>query len=172
MGVKHSMKPLKLLDPTRLESILPLLMLAILAGFTYALFFQVPSAGIYFSSQGTLSSVYVTASPDKALLVGDQLIQVGPVAWADFRRNLRQTLFAGIETGQLVPIVIQRNGQSLTIPWEFPGPTPKEIWERLYSEWPLAYLFWFAGTATLLFLRPKDERWRLLIAFNFLTAVW
>jgi len=32
--------------------------------------------------------------------------------------------------------------------------------------------FWLAGTAVLLFLRPRDTRWQLLIAFLYLTAVW
>jgi len=168
--MKHSRRP----DLARLESLLPLVAFTILGGFTYALFFHVPYAGIYFSPDGTLSRLYVTsaAPPDQTLQVGDQLIQVGSVAWADFTDDLRQPLFLGVKPGQVVPMVIQRDGNQLTISWTFPGPTAKEIWERLYSEWPLAYVFWLAGTATLLFLRPKDERWKLLIAFNYLTALW
>ena len=32
--------------------------------------------------------------------------------------------------------------------------------------------FWLAGTAVLLFLRPKDVRWRLLILQNYVTGLW
>jgi PAS domain S-box-containing protein len=32
--------------------------------------------------------------------------------------------------------------------------------------------FWLAGTAVLLFLRPRDLRWRLLVAFMYTIAVW
>ena len=32
--------------------------------------------------------------------------------------------------------------------------------------------FWLAGTAVLLFLRPRDQRWRILIAFLYLTSIW
>jgi signal transduction histidine kinase len=166
------MKRLQRLNLARLESILPLFIFVILVGFTYALFFQVPYAGIDFSPQGTIFSVYVVNSPSNNLHVGDQLIQVGPVSWADFRKDLRQPLFNQVRPGQVVPLVVLRNGQQLTIPWTFPGPTREETWERLYSEWPLAYIFWLVGTFTLLFLRPKDELWHLLIAFNFLTALW
>jgi signal transduction histidine kinase len=160
------------LDLSRLEPLLPLLIFAVLARFTYTFFDQTPYAGIYFSPQGIISRVYVTAPADRALRVGDQLVQVGPVAWADFMQNLRQPLFVGVKPGQIVPITIQRDEQELNVAWVFPGRTTKEVWERLYSDWPLTYIFWLAGTATLLILRPKDERWYLLIAFNFLTALW
>jgi len=31
---------------------------------------------------------------------------------------------------------------------------------------------WAMGTATLLLVRPKDIRWRTLVAYYYLTAVW
>ncbi|MFM8369106.1 MAG: hypothetical protein ACKOBD_10180, partial [Chloroflexota bacterium] len=58
------------------------------------------------------------------------------------------------------------------VQWELPGTNSGEVWEQLASEWPIAYFFWLAGTLTLLFLRPKDDRWLLLSAFNFVTAIW
>jgi hypothetical protein len=42
----------------------------------------------------------------------------------------------------------------------------------LENEGWLALAFWAIGTLTLLVLRPKDERWRLMIGFNYLTAIW
>src|SRR5690606_9294586 len=44
--------------------------------------------------------------------------------------------------------------------------------QRLNSQWWLGYVFWLAGTATLFLIRPRDQRWLLLIAFNYLTAIW
>jgi len=92
--------------------------------------------------------------------------------WADFATDPRKTLFDGVQPGQVVPIVVRRDGQTMTVPWVFPGPTRAEVLERLDSQWPLSYIFWLAGTMTLLLLRPKDARWRLLIAFNYLMAFW
>jgi signal transduction histidine kinase len=156
-----------------LEQALPWLVLAILLTYTYAFFFQAAYPGFIFTpSPGTIKKVFVTSPPDASLQVADRLIQIGPVAWADYKANSRQTLFDGVQPGQIVPIVIERQGRPLTIPWVFPGPNQAEVEYRLNSEWFLAYIFWLAGTATLLFLRPKDTRWRLLIAFNFLTALW
>src|SRR5690606_42005346 len=44
--------------------------------------------------------------------------------------------------------------------------------QRLNSQWWLGYVFWLAGTATLFLIRPRDQRWLLLIAFNYLPAIW
>ncbi len=33
-------------------------------------------------------------------------------------------------------------------------------------------LFWLAGTVAVLFLRPRNRRWLVLVAFNYLTVVW
>lgn len=48
----------------------------------------------------------------------------------------------------------------------------KKLSKNLNSGWWLPYVVWMAGTATLLFIRPKDLRWRLLVAFNYFTALW
>lgn len=155
------------------EPALPWLVLALLFAYTSALFFQAPYPGFGFTpSRGSIKTVFVTSPPDASLQDGDQFIQIGAVSWTDFQADLRQTLFENVRPGQVVPITIERNDESQTIPWVFPGPTQAEIRYRLNSNWFLGYIFWLAGTTTLLFLRPKDTRWRLLIAFNFLTAIW
>ncbi|HSM69897.1 MAG TPA: ATP-binding protein [Xanthomonadales bacterium] len=42
---------------------------------------------------------------------------------------------------------------------------------RLAGVWWLTFVFWIAGAATLFFIRPKDVRWKVLLAFNYLTAI-
>jgi hypothetical protein len=59
----------------------------------------------------------------------------------------------------------------MTISWAMPGPSAAELRGR-YNLLVLPYLFWLVGTLTLLLLRPFDTRWRLLIAFSYLTAIW
>ncbi|MBU0512018.1 MAG: hypothetical protein KJ638_10020, partial [Chloroflexi bacterium] len=92
--------------------------------------------------------------------------------WDDFRENPRQILFEGIRTGQEVSLVVKREGQNLTIPWMLPGPNSPEFRDRLINIWWLGYIFWLVGTVALLVVRPKDTRWKLFVAFNYLTAVW
>lgn len=165
---RHSSRPW--LSP--LEQAAPWLALTVLLLFTYAKFFQVPYAGFFWSSDGKVYEIYLSTASDYGLQLGDQLVQVGPVLWNDFRANWRQTLFDDLEPGQVVPLLVKHNGQTLSLPWTFPGFNSNEFFARLNGEWFLAYVFWAAGTITLLSLRPKDARWRLLIAFNFLTALW
>lgn len=157
-----------------IERTLPWMMLAVLATCTYAVFQEIPYAGFQWSySDDRVFEIYVPVQSPSSLQLGDRLIQVGSTAMADFRSDSRKTLFAGVQAGQVVPLLVQRaGGQTLTVDWTFPGFNLNEALARLNSEWWLPYIFWAAGTVTLFLLRPKDARWHLLIAFNFLTALW
>ena len=33
-------------------------------------------------------------------------------------------------------------------------------------------IFWLMGTVVIIFLRPRDERWLVLVLFSYVTAVW
>jgi signal transduction histidine kinase len=153
------------------ELILPWVVLIFLASFTYDLFVKVPYAGFEFA-EGKIIGIYKTEPGQDTLQIGDRLIQVGQVTWDDFQHDLRLSLFKGVSPGQLVPMIVERDGNILTLQWEFPGPTNREILERLNSQWWMIYVFWLAGTAALLFMRPKDTPWLLLIALSYLTALW
>lgn len=154
-----------------IERILPWFVLAVLAWLTYAYFFQVPYAGFEFS-RGWVGEIYISAVQGNSIQVGDRLIQVGQVPWENFEADLRQTLFDGASAGQVVPLLIERGDQMHSINWVYPGFNRNQALQRLNGQWWMAYVFWLAGTATLLLIRPKDTRWRLLIAFNYLTAIW
>ena len=155
-----------------LERLLPWLVLGLLLLFTYAYFFAVPYAGFWYSSSGQISQLFVMPAPPADLRLNDQLIQVGPVLWSDFRQDFGLTLFEGAKPGDEIPLMIERDGRKSTIHWVFPGSTVAEVLERLYSQWFLALFFWLAGTVIMLNVRPKDVRWRLLTAFYYLTALW
>jgi signal transduction histidine kinase len=155
------------------ELALPWLVLAILSTFTYAKFFIIPYCGFEFNvADGEVTLEYFTTTAGEPLLRGDQLLQIGPVSFTEFQADLRKTIFDGVQPGQTVPIVIWRNGEQHTIQWICPGINKNSALERAISLWWLPYVFWLAGAATMYSLRPKDTRWRLLIAFNFLTALW
>ncbi len=157
----------------RFASILPWLVLVILLVYTYVKFVVVPYPGFFFrGSNGYIETLYVTGQPGTSLEIGDKLVQVGPVPWQDYRTNLRTTLFKGVRPGEVVPITVERNGQNLTIPWVYPGARRAEVASRLWSEWWLAFVFWGYGTLTILFLRPKNSLWRLLVAACYLIAIW
>lgn len=157
--------------PLILERSLPWLVLGLLLLFVYAYFFAVPYAGFWYSSSGQVSQLFVTPAPPSDLRLNDQLIQVGPALWSDFRRDFNLTLFEGARPGDEIPLLVERDGQQSTIRWVFPGPTIGEALERVNGDWFLSFFFWLAGTSVMLNVRPKDVRWRLLVAFYYLTAL-
>jgi signal transduction histidine kinase len=85
---------------------------------------------------------------------------------------LQKTFFEGVKKGEITPVLIDRHGEQITVLWRLPGFNRGEFLNALASQGFLAYFFWIAGLLTTVFLRPKDERWWLLMAFNFLTAIW
>ncbi len=152
------------------EFAIPWLVLAILLTYSYTKFFQHPY-GFRWRPNGIVDNLFVSPKPP-TLQLGDKLMQVGPVPWADFNSDLRKTFFDGARTGDIVSIVVERDGQTLTIPWKYPGFNLGDFYDQLTSEWILAYFFWIAGLLTVLLVRPKDVRWGLITAFDFLTAIW
>jgi signal transduction histidine kinase len=153
------------------ERVLPWLVLAVLAVSTYSKFFLIPYAGFEFAN-GKISGIYVNVSERNSLHVNDQLVKVGPVEWVEFSKNLRLTIFDKVSPGQIVKLFMKRDNQTVSVDWIYPGATIRQVLERLNSQWWIGYVFWLAGLATLLFIRPKDTRWLLLIALNYLTALW
>lgn len=78
----------------------------------------------------------------------------------------------GLKGGEPILLsVTQPTGERREIEWTIRGGTLRGQLRRLTGS--LFFLpFWLAGTIALLFFRPRDTRWRLLIAFNYLTALW
>jgi len=154
------------------ERTIPWLVLTLLLLFTYAKFFEHPYAGFRVNSDGYVLYIFVEQNAKPALELNDRLIQAGSLRWADFKSDYRKLIFENVQPGEIVLLTIQHAGEEITIPWKYPGPNRGEIADLLINEGWLAYVFWLCGTLALFSLRPRDERWRLMIAFNYLTAIW
>ncbi len=155
------------------EILLSLVAFVLLLAYTYLFLFKAPYSGFYFNpSNGQVLQIYVNAKPPGALMVGDILEKIGTVPWSDYKANANQAMFGGVQPGQVVNITVQRNNLQRTIAWIFPGFNRQEFTSRLFNIWWLAYFFWLFGMAVQVFVRPKDARWRLFIAADYLTAFW
>lgn len=156
------------------EHILPWLVLFVLLFYTYVRFFEHPYIGFKLDPNGRISYIYVPSNPlGRSLQVDDHLVQVDGLLWTNFMADLHRPLFTTyIQPGQVISLQIERNGQPEEIRWRVPGPTWTEVFQLAYNQSWLSYVFWLFGTLTLFLIRPKDQRWWLMIAFNYLTAIW
>ncbi len=106
----------------------------------------------------------------ECLQAGDRLLSIGNISHKDFVRNRWVNLLEefdedGYTTGQ-----VSRNGRLLTLRFQGRSPTVNLRETSPVTLFPL--FFWLLGTATVIFLRPRDERWLVLVLFSYLTAVW
>jgi signal transduction histidine kinase len=156
-----------------IEVLFSFAVLAVLLAYMYASFFEVPYCGFYFNPyDGEILDVYFDDGVSEALLEGDVLEQVGQISWESYQMDTSLVLFEGVQPNQIVDIIVKREGLTLTIPWRFPGFNQREFIARLINIWWLGFIFWFFGMTIQLFVRPKDVRWRLFIAANYLTGLW
>lgn len=156
-----------------LERFLPPAVLFVLLVFSVAKFIVIPYVGFYYNPEnGIVSHIYVESPTGEGLELGDMITKVGSVTQQSAYEDLRQPLLADVVYGEPLDIEIIRDGRPMTITWVPPGPNSVELFNRLIDIWWLAYIFWIAGTFTILMIRPKDKRWLLLVAFNYLTSIW
>jgi signal transduction histidine kinase len=149
------------------------LVLFILLWFTYGILFKAPYSGFYFTtSDGQIMEVLTGPQQGPSLQTGDILVKIGDISLAEYIKNTRLMFFEKNKAGDIVDVVVMRNGVELTIPWRFPGFNLREFNGRFFNIWGLAYVFWFFGSVAQLSMRPKNDRWWLFVGANYLTSLW
>ncbi len=157
------------------DIVISFVVFAFLIVFTYGILFLTPYPGFYFNpTTGVVTAIYEDRAPVSVahLQVGDVLKQVGSVRFEEYASNLKIKLFEKYRSGETVEIVVERNGQDVTVPWIYVGFSKAEFPSHFFNIWWLAYAFWLIGTATQIFMRPKDRRWALFVAANYLTGMF
>jgi len=135
--------------------------------FIVSFLFFTPYPGVSFTA--TADGWHINDSLQSDLFIDDVLVQVGELTFEEYQANRTLIPFSGYEPGDVVPNIITTDGRVLEL--EMPTPSLNESVTRLISTiW--FFPFWAAGTIVLLFLHPRDSRWRLLVAFMYLTAIW
>ncbi|PKN91233.1 MAG: hypothetical protein CVU44_20175 [Chloroflexi bacterium HGW-Chloroflexi-6] len=166
------MKALKAQFSRIVEQALPWAVLAVLLLYTYVKFIEAPYIGFRWASSSEVVILFTNGDNLKPIQLGDRLLQADSVTWTEYKEDLSKPFVSHAQPGQVIQLRIERDGNEIVIPWIVPGPSFNEISDRIWSEGLLGYAFWFFGTLTFLVIRPRNERWRLLVAFNFLTAIW
>lgn len=143
-----------------------LLVFAVYAFYTVTFAFFTPYPGVEITAVPTGWQVNDSFQP--TLEVNDIIVRIGDLHYTDYRRDHLTPLLAEYTTGEQVPVLLASGEETFLI---IQHPNLRDIVRRfLFTLWFIP--FWLAGSAVLLFLRPRDLTWRLLAAFMYLTAVW
>ena len=159
--------------------VLAALVLLVSLVYTLSHVFITPYPGLDFNGQWIVLTFDNPCETDPAwcerretsLQIGDRMLVIGDLTYEGYRSSSNSIPFWPTQPGDLVPVVYERNGQIGQTTWKMLGPTPATGAARLVGL--LTYLpFWLTGTGVLFFIRPRDSLWRLLVAFNYITALW
>lgn len=110
----------------------------------------------------------VPCDPGEACLkVGDRILSIGSIEHEEFTRDRTLELLDAFRPNGVASVRILRNGREMTLDIEA-RTTEEDIPQS--ALFPL--IFWLMGTLAILFLRPRDERWLVLVLFSYVTALW
>lgn len=159
-------------------ALLSILVLLVSSWFSISIGFLATDPGLAYDTDWRISSVDSCASRSEwcasnpgTLLIGDRMLRIGALAYDEYVRDITSVPFEGLQPGDEVDILLVRNGREIGTTWLMPPVSGGNRALNLLAS--VVYLpFWIAGTLVLVLLRPRDERWRMLILFNFITAIW
>jgi two-component system cell cycle sensor histidine kinase/response regulator CckA len=111
---------------------------------------------------------------EECLRKGDRILSLGDVEIASFTEQRLLPLYASADDDGSVVVRLERNGRLLS----FRAPAfgfKRDLAGFLTDLTPAALLpliLWLMGTIAVFLLRPRDERWLMLVLFSYVTAVW
>lgn len=163
---------IKLLARRLSELFLPVLVLGVLLLLTYARFYLISYIGFqYNGATGEVLSVQDLGGLPK-LTPGDLILEINGEPWSSLPISHRFNPLATAKAGETITLLVEDEGGQRELEWRVLGFNAPEFSSRLFNTWLLSYVFWLGGTAALVLVRPQDVRWALLVAINYVTAIW
>jgi PAS domain S-box-containing protein len=109
--------------------------------------------------------------PGDCLQIGDQVISIGPITFEAFHKNRLLQLMDGFDSRGFATVRLRRGDQIHTVRIHVDREHMLQPrWPHLAVFFPV--IFWLMGTAIIIFLRPRDERWLVLVLFSYVNALW
>ncbi|MFP5286432.1 MAG: hypothetical protein ACLGI9_11895, partial [Thermoanaerobaculia bacterium] len=108
--------------------------------------------------------------PENCLQPDDQLLSIGSMTHDVYFSSRALSLLDAFGEDGVAPVRLLRKGQEMTLMvrgQQESGRLPEIPAAAIFPT-----VFWLMGTVVILFLRPKDERWVVLVLFSYVTAVW
>ncbi len=130
-----------------------------------------PDLGFTLSTANwSVISAYPCPPEIPCLKVGDQVLRVEGVDFKQFTRERGLSLSRLFAPRGAARIDLKRRDGLLTLDVRI-NKTRVDLPQLLFNMFaPL--VFWLMGTAAVIFLRPRDERWVVLVLFSYNIALW
>ena len=133
---------------------------------------SVPDLGFTLSSTDwqVVSAPPCARSPETCLKVDDRLISIEGVDFQQFVGARRLSVPGLFGEDGIARIQFVRKGVLLTrdIHVRADRVELSQLGYNMFA--PL--VFWLMGTVVIIFLRPRDERWLVLVLFSYVMAIW
>jgi two-component system, cell cycle sensor histidine kinase and response regulator CckA len=147
-----------------LLALLPCLYYGYLAGFTRLGFNLDPTTWKVLSAPSCPEG-------EECLREGDRVLAIGEIEFEEFARDRSIDMLDAFDALGVAPVRVERRGEVRTVraqlQQDLQSPLRSDV---LVAVFPL--VFWLMGTVVVIFLRPRDERWLVLVAFSYVTATW
>jgi two-component system cell cycle sensor histidine kinase/response regulator CckA len=104
------------------------------------------------------------------LEVGDRVLAIGKLDFDTFSHHRLVELFSGFDGREVAMARVLRHGRTLSLPVRAHAHVDRVPWGAASGLFPL--VFWLMGSVVVIFLRPRDQRWLVLVAFSYVTALW
>ncbi|MFL6200966.1 MAG: ATP-binding protein [Thermoanaerobaculia bacterium] len=109
--------------------------------------------------------------PSEACLqVDDQILAFGSLTYEKYFSNRSLSMLDAFGPDGTAPVRLLRQGREMTLRIRLRQEEGKRAEIPAATLFPT--LFWLMGTVAVLFLRPKDERWRVLVLYSYVTSLW
>ncbi len=147
--------------------LIALLVLGVYFYYTIAYIFRVPYPGIEITAG--IRGWTVNESIQPGVEIGAVLGRIGDLTDAQYTDDRLSVPFEGAAVGEKIAVELIDNGGTILL--EMPKAKIDDRFRRFIATFWF-FPFWLAGSIVLLFLRPRDSRWRLLVAFFYLISIW
>ncbi|PYQ62417.1 MAG: hypothetical protein DMF53_12965, partial [Acidobacteria bacterium] len=134
-------------------------------------FSSAPEVGFTLTSGWKVVSAYpCEGGPGSCLQIGDEVISIGGIDRVRFALDRRLSIAGLFGPRRVAQVHLIRAGRPLDLNLKIRRERV-ELPQALYAM-VAPLIFWLMGTVVILFLRPRDERWLMLVLFSYVTAVW
>lgn len=147
---------------------LSLLVLAPTLYYSYTAYY--PGFGFDMRADWTVIDAPSCPPDQKCLRAGDQILAFGNIGRERFLADRSLDIFKGYSTDGATTLTVLRRGETFKIHSHWKDG-PQALFEKSSLLSLLPQIFWLFGTAIVLFLRPRDERWLALVLFAYVTAI-